>query len=546
VRLIRLFPLLGVLAALAVPSVASAAEIGLNINGGAASARAENFNQLSDTGAKYARHFLFYDAIDEVGLREYDKMVAEEDRRGIKTVLVVTGLPPLASQPDPDRYADFVGALAKRYGARLEAIEIFNEADDRVFWPNGPQVGSYVGLLQAAYTAIKQASPQTKVVFSPTVGNNYAFLEEAYKAGAKGFFDVMAAHTDTACLDRAPSEFYRDQGRIGRFTFLGYREIRATMLANGDAKPIWLTEIGWSAARHLCEVGVSAGNKPAGVTEELQAQYLSEAMHCLKADPYVEVAMWFNNRDLGDDAKMDNMYGLLRFDGSRRPAYTAFQDYARHGDRLTGPCGDFGAPAVSILGPRPNTLIGTRDALTIRATSTDPDVLRMTFAVKGAPREIRNFTNAGQPLNLANGVTLNWQGAKQLPLGTHTIVVSAVDRQGNVGSAEVAVRKVNPATMPLQKTSVPALRLLGKGKKRTLSGELRSRVTFGIPGKVVAEWQNKRAGKWKKIHGAAKNANKPFQFKQTLRYKGQWRVRVVYKGAKPFRKTASKWITFKA
>jgi hypothetical protein len=146
---------------------------------------------------------------------------------------------------------------------------------------------------------------------------------------------------------------------------------------------------------------------------------------------------------------------------------------------------------------------------------------------------------------MANGVTLNWQGAKQLPLGTHTIVVSAVDRQGNVGTAEVAVRKVNPTTLPLQSTSVPTLRLFGKGRTRTLSGELKSKVSFGIPGKVVAEWQNKRGGKWKKIHGAASNANKPFQFKQTLRYKGQWRVRIVYKGAKPFKRTASKWITFK-
>jgi hypothetical protein len=358
------------------------------------SARAENFDQLSDTGAKYARHFLFYDAIDEAGLREYDKMVAEEDRRGIKTVFVVSGVPPVNTSPDPNRYAEFVGALAKRYGGRLEAIEVWNEADERSFWPNGPQVRAYVGLLQAAYTAIKENAPQTKVVFTPTTGNNYAFLEQAYEAGAKGFFDVMAAHTDTACLDQAPSSFYRDQGRIARFTFLGYREIRASMLANGDDKPIWLTEIGWSAAQHLCEVGVSAGNKPAGVTEELQARYLSEAMHCLKEDPYVQVAMWFNNRDLSNDGKMDNMYGLLRHDGSQRLAYTSFQDYARNGDRLTGACGDFGAPSVTILSPRPNTLIGTRDALTIRATSTDPDVLRMTFAVKGAGKEIATSRTA--------------------------------------------------------------------------------------------------------------------------------------------------------
>jgi hypothetical protein len=542
----RFILLIGVLAALVVPGVASAAEPGLNVNGGAASGTAENYEQLTDTGSKWARHFLFWDSIDEAGLRGYDAIIAEQDRRGVKTLLTVTGLPPVGSAPNPEQYADFVGRLAARNKGRLEAIEIWNEADDRVFWPNGPQVDQYVALLQSAYTAIKAVDPSIKVVFSPTVGNNYGFVEQAYAAGAKGFFDVMAAHTDTACLTAAPSSFYRENGRIGRFTFLGYREIRAAMLANGDDKPIWLTEIGWSAAQHSCEIGTFAGQKPAGVTEEQQANFMLEAFHCLKEDPYVQVAMWFNSRDLSSDGKMENMYGLIRSDGTRRPAYGALQAYARNGDRLTGPCGDFGAPTVQILSPRPGAVIGTNDALPLLATSPDRDVLRMTFAVKGAPNEIRNFTNGGRPLELSRAVALNWQGAKRLPLGTHTIVVTAVDAQGNQGSAEIAVRKVNPATLPPQRTSIASPRLLGKGRVRTLTGQLRSALPFTIPGKVTAEWQNKRKGKWKKIHGAAKNANKPFVFKQRLRYSGRWRVRVVYKGQRPFRKTTSKWITFRA
>jgi hypothetical protein len=541
---LRPLVLIGLLAALVLPGTASAAEPGLNINGGAASGVLENYAQLTDTGAKSARHFLYWDDVNEVGLKLYEQMVAEEERRGVKTVLVVASAS--GTPPNADRYAAYVADVAKRMPG-LDAIEIWNEQDDNVFWkPSGASASTYVDLLQRSYTAIKAARPSVKVVFGPVVGNNYAYLEQAYAAGAKGYFDVMAAHTDTACLVAGPTEFYRDQGRIARFTFLGYRELRASMLANGDPKPIWLTEIGWSAAQHTCQSGMWAGKKLAGVTEEQQAQYLLEAFHCLKEDPYVEIAMWFNNRDLDPNGQMENMYGLLRFDGSRRPAYAAFQDYARNGDRLTGPCGDFGAPTVQILSPQPETVIGTSDPLTIRATASDKDIMRMTFAVKGAGSEIRNFTNSGQPLNLANGVSLTWQGAKQLPIGTHTIVVTAVDAQGNQGSAEVQVRKVNPSTLAPQTTSVPSLRVLGKGRKRTLTGQLKAAVPFNIPGKVVAEWQNRRGGKWKKVHGAAKNANKPFKFTQSLKYGGQWRVRVVYKGVRPFKKTASKWITFRA
>jgi hypothetical protein len=542
--LIRLILLLGVLAAVLVPSSALAAEAGLNVNGGAASGTVENFDQLSDTGAKWARHFLFWDDIDEAGLRGYDRIVAEQDRRGVKTLLTVASAS--GTPPDAARYAQFVGALAKRNGGRLEAIEIWNEQDESSFWrPGGASPATYVDLLRRSYTAIKAADRSVQVVFGPVVGNNYGYLEEAYAAGAKGFFDVMAAHTDTACLLNGPTSFYRDAGRIARFTFLGYRELRASMLANGDDKPIWLTEIGWSAARHTCEIGTWAGQKLAGVDEASQAKFLLEAFHCLEEDPYVQVAMWFNSRDLGFDGKMNNMYGLLRADGSRRPAYAAFQDYARNGDRLTGRCGDFGAPTVRILSPQAGDVFGPDEPLAIRATASDDDVLRMTFAVKGAPKEIRNFTNGGHPLNLANGVAMTWQGAKRLPFGTHTIVVTAKDRQGNEGSAEVVVRKVDPATLPSQKTTAPKLRLLGKGRTRTLTGQIRSALRSKLAGKVTVEWQNRRNGRWKKIHGAAYNASKPFAFKQKLKYKGQWRVRVRYIGRKPFKSSTTKWLRFK-
>jgi hypothetical protein len=543
VRLTKTLPLLGLLAALCLPATALAAEPGLNLNGGAASGTTEAYSTLTDTGARWARHFLYWDGISEAGLAQYDQIVAEEDRRGVKTLFVVTGLggnPPA----NPQAYADYVGNLAKRWKGRLEAIEVWNEQDEGQFWRGAPQADRYTDLLQRSYTAIKAQDPRMTVVLGATTGNNYGFLEQVYGAGGKGSFDVAAAHTDTACLVDPPSRFYKDQGRIARFTFLGYRELRATMLAHGDDKPIWLTEIGWSAAQHTCEVGMWAGQKAAGVSEAAQAQHLLEAFHCLKQDPYVQVAMWFNNRDLVADGKMANMYGLLRADGSRRPAYSAFQDYARFGDRLTAPCGDFGAPTVQVLRPRTSAVIGNKEPLTIRATSPDKDVLRMTFAIKGAPAEIRNFTNKGQPLNLAKGVGMDWQGAKKLRYGTHTLVVTAVDAQGNAGTAEVSFRKVNPATLGAQRTAFPKLRLLGSGRKRTLAGQVRAKLPFSLPGKVVVEWHNKRGARWKKVHGAAYNANKPFRFTQRLRSAGRWRVRVRYVGKRPFRSTASRWIGF--
>jgi len=333
------------------------------------------------------------------------------------------------------------------------------------------------------------------------------------------------------------------------------------MLANGDDKPVWITELGWAArANETCDSGAFAGKKAAGVTEAQQAQFMLEAFHCLQTDPAFGVShvLWFTHKD--------QHYGLLRPDGSQRPAYNAFKGMGGDtgNDKLSGPCGDFVPPPVQILEPAPGAIIGDKDSLKIRATSTDPEVLRMTFSVASQLQEIRNFTNNGNPLDLAKNMPfLDWQGVKKLPLGDHKVIVTAIDPSGNEGRAEVPFKRINPATLPAKAVSFGAcpkkakgaicksgLVLSGKGKKRTLKGKIALPYAFGLTAKdkVVAEWQNKRKGKWKKIHGGMKAANKPagFTFSQKLKYKGQWRVRIVFQGKKPYKKTVSKWLTFKA
>ena len=219
----RLLTLLILLIALAFPAGSSAAEIGLNMNGGAAASTADNWNMLDDTKAKWARHFVVWSGQSATD-GGYDDIVAQEERRGIKTLFVVTGLGGVRA--DTRAYAAFVGSLAARYRGRVEAYEIWNEADEPAFWPGAPDPAGYVSLLKASHTAIKAVDPNAKVIFAPLTGNNYGFVEAAYAAGAKGYFDAMAVHTDTACSVAAPSEYYREDGKLARFVFLGYRTVR--------------------------------------------------------------------------------------------------------------------------------------------------------------------------------------------------------------------------------------------------------------------------------------------------------------------------------
>jgi hypothetical protein len=558
----KLLPLFGLLVALAAPASAPAVEIGLNVAGGAA-AGPSDVDAVADTGARTARHFLFFDDIDTGGMRNFRANVIEKEKaKGIKTLIVVAGKTQAA--PNSDEYARKMGEMASIFkDANAMAYEVWNEADEALWWKPAPSATAYVDLLRKSYAAIKAADPSATVLATPLTGANYAFMEELYKAGAKGHFDAAAVHTDTACLIDSPYSYYRDNGRIARFTFLGVREVKATMAANGDGgKPIWLTEIGWAArANETCDSGAFAGKKAAGVTLEQQAQFMLEAFHCLQTDPAfgVDHVLWFTHKD--------NHYGLMDANGAHRPAYNAFKGMAGNtsNDKLTGPCGDFVPPPVQILEPAPGAIIGDRDSLKIRATSSDKEVLRMTFAVASQLQEIRNFTNNGNPLNLATPPFLDWQGVRNLAFGKHRVIVTALDRSGNEGRAEVEFTRVNPATlkpMSVKFNGCPkkkkrgtvcksGLLLSGKGKKRKLQTKVGSALSFVITGKLKAEWQNKRKGKWKKIHGGSKNAqnkgkNGTVTFNQKLKYGGQWRVRVVYSGKAPFKKTVSKWLTFRA
>ncbi len=137
--------------------------------------------------------------------------------------------------------------MAQRLPA-VDAWELWNEQDGAEFWQGGPDPAAYAALLKATYPAIKAVQPGDTVVTGGLVGNDMDFVESLYANGAKGSFDAVGVHTDTACLVDGPDFNYRDeQGRVARYVFTGYREVHAVMASHGDGgKPIWMTELGWN------------------------------------------------------------------------------------------------------------------------------------------------------------------------------------------------------------------------------------------------------------------------------------------------------------
>jgi hypothetical protein len=65
------------------------------------------------------------------------------------------------------------------------------------------------------------------------------------------------------------------------------------------------------------------------IDEQTQAQYLRQGFEQMSKWDYVQVGVWFKLQDTSpNQGDRNDNYGLLRYDGSEKPAFAAFRDAA--------------------------------------------------------------------------------------------------------------------------------------------------------------------------------------------------------------------------
>jgi len=231
---------------------------------------------------------------------------------------------------DPKTYASFVAFLAGRYRAKLAAIEVWNEPDqaneDYFAGPNKAQ--RYAAILRAAYPAIKRAAPEVAVLAGSIVGSNGVFLRALYAAGIKGYYDGLSVH------------FYN-------LVLASLRYTHEVQLLNGDRKPMWLDEFGWSSCWPRQRVQQEQGC----VTQQAQATNLANVFRSLARTPWVASEMVYELQgSLSED------FGVLSETGAQKPAFAAL-----HGVFVS----PFGKPS-------PVTLHLSRQAGRVSASGSGP------------------------------------------------------------------------------------------------------------------------------------------------------------------------------
>jgi hypothetical protein len=317
---------------------------GGNLHALGARERSRYLEAVKGVGASWIRIGIYWSVIQRRGPSSYDwapfdGVVTAARRRGLRvlgTILYAPawararGMPSSAPPADPAAFAAFAGRAA-RHLARLgvHAYEIWNEPNIAGFWAGGPDPARYTQLLRASYRTIKRADRGATVVsagLSPFASygaanaesmNPLTFLERMYANGARGSMDAVGWHP------------YNFPYGLGYYSWSAWSQMsetqpsaRSVMSAFGDAgKQIWPTEM-----------GAPTGTSSQSVSETAQAQLVTDMYSKLGSWSWAGPAFLYNYRDKGTNlSDREQNFGIIRWDWSPKPSYTAFKNAAAAG-----------------------------------------------------------------------------------------------------------------------------------------------------------------------------------------------------------------------
>ncbi|MSO44288.1 MAG: hypothetical protein EXQ74_03095 [Thermoleophilia bacterium] len=282
----------------------------------------------------------------------YDQMITGLVARNITPMLSYYWTPEWASRagttnaaPRTADAAAFAAAIARRYNGTwpngsggtlplVRRLEIWNEPNIATFWyPQCRRQGNryvlssaraYAALLTAAYAQVKAVSPSAIVTGGVTgpVGDSQCTTADA-SVGTLTFATELVRHK--VPIDAWSMHLYPIGSPLTAYFVPSWKTLpQVTRLVDRlrPGAPIYVTETGYHTSYNRYHRYF--------VSETQQAAWLNETVTVAKRYPRVEVAMWFN---LQDNPSWTG--GLLRGNGTTKPAWSAFASAAMAGTRPT-------------------------------------------------------------------------------------------------------------------------------------------------------------------------------------------------------------------
>lgn len=290
------------------------------------------FSDLEELGVKYVRFDADWSAIQPTSSERYDweatdRVVKTADEFGVNTLLIITYTPAWAQEEstrkantfpeDPAIFAKFAGEVAARYSSSVKYYEIWNE-------PNLAESGTakdYAEILKLSSTEIRKSDPDAVILtggLAPNEKGFVSFIEALYQEGAQNSFDIICLHPYT--YPGSP------ESRYSWNSWLQISSVRKVMEKNGDSgKKTWITEFGAPTGGPGVEQEIGECVFTYGrdyMSEKAQVEIASQAIEFCKANDYIGGFFFYNLQDKDSTETSENCFGLLRADGSKKPAYT--------------------------------------------------------------------------------------------------------------------------------------------------------------------------------------------------------------------------------
>jgi len=257
---------------------------------------------IADAGVRWVRMDFKWDATEKqqgvYDFSAYDRLMTALESRGIRALFILDYGNPLYDNGAPPRsdgaqkaFARWAVAAAKHFAGHDVLWEIYNEPNQKMFWPPSPNANEYVVLALAVGRAIRSEAPTEKLIGPATSTIDFPFLESCFKAGLLQHWSAVSVHPyRQSDPETAAADYCRLRKLINSYSSAGDSEW---------AMPIISGEWGYSSAWR-------------GMSEAKQGELIARELLTNAAND-IQVSIWYDWHDDGTDpAEPEHHFGLVR------------------------------------------------------------------------------------------------------------------------------------------------------------------------------------------------------------------------------------------
>ena len=384
--------------------------------------------------------YYFDDKFKTSTWKKYDEIVDLAEQHGMRIIARVDRPPAWARQDNrlstapPDKledYANFVKTLVSRYKGRVQYYQIWNEPN---IWPEwGDQAinpAEYVEMLKLAYTKAKEADPNVVILSAPLAQtleksernlSELDFLTAMYEAGARDYFDILAANAYG--FDEPPDT----PANPDVLNFSRLQLLRAIMVQHGDAdKPIWFNEFGWNASPEDFPPQKLIWRR---VSEAQQATYTADAIRLARSWGWVGVLNTWYFRQVGDIdiSRSDYFFRMVDTDFTPRLVYHEVKALGQEFAAALPGVHEESNPAVSAGPGWHGRSLPSASGHRVLQSPDNGGQIQFRFDGTGLSLSLVSSSTAAKVNLTVDGANSNGNSVIQLPSGSNTgFVVSPV------------------------------------------------------------------------------------------------------------------------